>query len=84
MKLFNWFRKLTFTHCEFLAVHWLFYCYFHSMLMLILNYQLLTYLKNYSTKTCEKINNWLFIYEPVNRLYFEQKITSVNRITLTS
>ncbi len=75
MKLFNWFCKLTSKHWEFSVVNWLFFCYFHFRLLLVgLKYQLLTHLKNYSTKKkYAKINHRLFIYESINRLYFEQK-----------
>ncbi len=51
MEVFNWFCKLSSTHWEFLAVKWLFFCYFHFMLLFVgLKYRLLTPLKNYSTK----------------------------------
>ncbi len=48
MKLFDWFRKLTSKHWEYLAFNWLFFCYFHFRLLLVgLKYRLLTPLKNY-------------------------------------
>ncbi len=75
MKLFNKFHKLTSKHLEFSAVNCLFFCYFHFRLFLVgLKFQLLIHLKNHSTrKSVKKINHWLFIYEPVNQLYFKQK-----------
>ncbi len=86
MKLFNWFRKLTSKYWEFSAVNWLFFCYFHFRLLLVgLKYWLLTHLKNYSTKKLMKkltvgysYMSWLTSY------ILNKKITSVNRITLTS
>ncbi len=74
MKLFNWFHKFTSKHWKISAVNWLFFCYFHfKLLLLSLKYRLLTHLKITLQKTSEKINHRLFVYEPVNRLYFEQK-----------
>ncbi len=84
MKLFNWFRKLTSKHWEFLAVNWLFFCYFHIRLLLVgLKYCSLTHLKNYSTKKIVKKLTVGYSYmSQLTGYILNQEITLVYRITL--
>ncbi len=87
MKLFNWFRKLTSKHREFLAVYWLFFSYFHFRLLLVgLKYWLLTHQKNYSTKKCVKklTIGYSYTSQLTGYILNKKKNKLVNRITLTS